>query len=184
MLCGALSGGTPFVARTETLKKIPLDKSLEETEAIFISWFLRVKSLGLDLLLCPDMMHLVNGGGKWPPEISKETWRRILSKHGLQAVSTGKRGRPSVQYSFPCKEVKGSKNIFMAVSHKNSHTNQVGMSCDVRGLQSSAHLLPWCCLASYVHILASLEHAAQVTFHCLASAINFAKITYRIKIEM
>ncbi len=184
MLCGALSGGTPFVARTETLKKIPLDKSLEETEAIFISWFLRVKSLGLDLLLCPDMMHLVNSGGKWPPEISKETWRRILSKHGLQAVSTGKRGRPSVQYSFPCKEVKGSKNLFMAVSHKNSNTNQVGLSCDVRGLQSSAHLLPWCCLASYVHILASLEHAAQVTFHCLASAINFAKITYRIKIEM
>ena len=119
MLCGALSGGTPFVARTETLKKIPLDKSLEETEAILISWFLRVKSLGLDLLLCPDMMHLVNSGGKWPPEISKETWRRILSKHGLQAVSTGKRGRPSVEYSFPCKEVKGSKKkLFMAVSHK------------------------------------------------------------------
>ncbi len=103
MECGALPGRTPFITRTHLAQGFPLDPTVGP-DAAFISWFLTLKSAGLKVLLCPDIMHLTSVGDRWPEKISREDWKSVARVHMFQGVVTN--FPPKVKHAFKCGEVK------------------------------------------------------------------------------
>ena len=170
MSCGSLSGAAPFLTRTELLRTHPLDGGLldrgedADADGVFLSWFLDLRASGLELLLCPDVMYQTYSGGAWPPRIAEGGWRKIAQKHGFQAV-VATDFSPKVDYSFRCDQVgRIIKMVIRTIVFKGQKLllSQVGLECSPRSQQTDAHLLPWCCIDAYAHILRELESAAQV----------------------
>ena len=43
-----------------------------------------------------------------------------------------------------------------------SSLSQIGLACSPRQQQAEAHLLPWCCIASFKHIIKTVDVLAEV----------------------
>ncbi len=108
MACPVVDFGTPFMTRTELLKREPLSSSSHlGEEASFLDWFLRVQRAGLEVLLCPDVMYeTYSGGGGGVAKIPRGQWRDLAGRHRFQAVATD--FSPKIDHAFTCDQVHTS----------------------------------------------------------------------------
>jgi len=132
MVCSYVGG--PVLMATRSLADI-LDKDVPWSMAIMD---LALQKLGM-MLACPDMMFFtMKSVAQDAFESSRSDWNSLATKHQFQGVQTS--FHHSLDHTFSC--------------------DQVNMACDIRS-QSSAFLVPWCCISSFRYILTHLETISQ-----------------------
>ena len=134
------------MTRTELLSSIVETEIIENESVMFMSWFLDTQSLGLQTLLCPDILYSTFGssGVDDLQTLAKHDFKPLDRKHNIQGITLP--SPQTVNHIFSCSEV--------------------GLECSPRSQQEDAMLLPWCCIAAFAHILKTFEAiATELEFH-------------------
>ena len=114
MSCGHTDA--PFLTRAELLRSLfdPAEEDDDE-DAAFLDWFLRLRSSGMELLLCPDVMLATYGGGRGAHGVKEASWARLAQRHRFQAVVTD--FKPRVEHAFTCQQVIAAVNSSTYVTY-------------------------------------------------------------------